>query len=46
MPTLVPHFEELDLPCCGAKIIPRIYNKQDRLVLQLRVKDKIVNASS
>ena len=44
MPTLVPHFEELDLACCGAKIITSIYNKQDRLVLLLGVKNKFVNA--
>ena len=45
MPTFVLHFEELDLAYCGAKIITSIYNEQDRLALQLRVKDKIVNAS-
>jgi hypothetical protein len=45
MPTFVPHFEELYLVYCGAKTIISIYNKQDRLALQLRVKDKIVNAS-
>ena len=45
MPTFVPHFEELYLVYCGAKTIISIYNKQDRLALQLRVKDKIVDAS-